>query len=300
MSLSNHHHHQNKNKNLGITIALNLVITIAQAIGGFISGSVALLSDAVHNFSDVLSLVISYLAHKLSHREASEKYTFGQKRSEIMAAFFNSATLIVLSFFIIYQAIMHLIASSIVVADYVIYLALLSIFVNGISVLLIKKDADHSINMKSAYLHLFSDMLTSIAVLFGGLAMKYFQWYWIDPIFSFGIAIYLLYLSWDILKISVKILMQHTPENIDLHEIVHQIEQIKGIKNLHHIHIWQLNDHDIMFESHVDLDQNYLMSDFEIITVKIKTILQNQGITHSTLQPEFEVDDNKDLIHSHH
>jgi cobalt-zinc-cadmium efflux system protein len=293
-----HHHHETSGKNLGITIVLNLVITIAQIIGGLISGSMALISDATHNFSDVISLIISWVAQKLAKKEATEKQTFGRKRSEIMAAFINSSTLIILSVFILFEALQRLFTNSIIKADWVIWLAVLSIAVNGVSVLFIQKGAKESINMKAAYLHLFSDMLTSIAVLLGGLAMKYLQWYWVDPIFSIAIAIYLLYMSWDIFITSIRILMQYTPEGIDVKQIAEEISNIEGIKNLHHVHIWQLNDHDIMFESHIDLDKDIPISGFEEIMKKIEPVLHKYDIHHFTLQPEFNVDDNKEIIHN--
>jgi len=297
MNHHHHHHHHHSGKDLGYTIVLNLTITIAQIIGGLISGSMALISDATHNFSDVISLVISWVAQKLSKKEATEKQTFGRKRSEIMAAFINSSTLIILSVFILFEASQRLFSDHIIKAEWVIWLAILSIVINGLSVLFIQKEAKKSMNMKSAYLHLFSDMLTSIAVLIGGLTMKYLHWYWVDPIFSIAIAIYLLYMSWDIFKTSIRILMQYTPEGIDVNQIAHKITEIDGIKNLHHVHIWQLNDHDIMFESHVDLDNNIRISDFESIMENIDNVLHKFDIHHFTLQPEFNVNDSKEIIH---
>jgi len=295
-----HHHHKASGKNLAITILLNVTITIAQLIGGLISGSMALISDAIHNFSDVISLIISYIANRLARVKANNKQTFGRKRSEIMAAFFNSATLIILSIFIIIKAMQRFLTSQPIKADWVIWLAVLSIAVNGLSVLFIQKDAKKSINMRSAYLHLFSDMLTSIAVLVGGLTMKYLQWYWVDPIFSIGIGIYLLYMSWQIFSTSIKILMQYTPEGIDVDEIIKEVERIDGIKNLHHIHIWQLNDHDIMFESHLDVEDNIKISEFENILSKVHSKLHEFNIEHITIQPEFIRDDNKEAIRKHH
>ena len=301
MSHSHHHHHPSPTgRNLGITIALNVIITVAQLIGGLISGSMALISDATHNFSDVISLIISYVANKLSKKKAGEKNTFGYKRSEIMAAFFNSATLIILSVFILYEAIQRLIASDTIIdAQWVVYLALLSIVVNGLSVLFIMNDAKHNMNMRSAYLHLFSDMLTSVAVLAGGFAMMYLEWYWVDAVFSIGIAIYLLFLSWDIFKTSIRILMQFTPEGIDVKEVAFKISEIENVKNVHHVHIWQLNDHEIMFESHVDLSRDIPVSKFEDILIQIKEVLADFHITHATIQPEYEVNCDKEIIHLH-
>ncbi|HEB62697.1 MAG TPA: cation transporter, partial [Bacteroidetes bacterium] len=167
---------------------------------------------------------------------------------------------------------------------------------NAFSVLLIKKDAEDNMNIRSAYLHLFSDMMTSIAVLAGGLMMKYFNWYWVDPVISIIISLYLIYLSIDILKESLKIIMEFTPGDIDLETIVTEVENIEGIKNIHHLHIWQVNEHDIMLEAHIDLKNDVSITDFEQILDKIKTGLAVHNINHVTIQPEYNIDDNKDVI----
>lgn len=243
-------------------------------------------------------MLVSYFANKLSKRKATENSTFGFKRSEIFAAFFNSTTLIVLAIFILVEAVKRLINPAPISADWVIYLALLSILVNGASVLFIKSDAEKNINMKSAYLHLFSDMLTSIAVLIGGLAMKYLQWFWVDAVFSIAIAVYLLYLSWDIFKTSLKIMMQFTPDGIDIPLIVAELEKINGIKNIHHVHIWQLSEHEIMFEAHADMEADVPISRFDEMLDIIGDTLHPFDIEHYTIQPEFSVNDNKNVIHN--
>ncbi len=292
-----HHHHEVEGKNLFFTILLNAGISLAELIGGVISGSISLISDAIHNFSDVISLIVSYIANKLSKRDATEKQTFGYKRSEIIAAFLNSATLIILAVFILFEAVERFINPVEISSNLVIWLALGSIVVNGLSVLFIKKDAEGNMNMKSAYLHLFGDMMTSIAVLIGGILMKYFHIYWIDPVFSILIAIYLLYLSWDIFKSSLKIMMQFTPEHIDIKVIAKEVAKIKDVKNLHHIHIWQINEHDIMFEAHIDMENDVKITDFERILKSVEDYLHDKyEIHHVTLQPEFLVDDNKNFI----
>jgi len=163
-------------------------------------------------------------------------------------------------------------------------------------VFFIKKDDKANINMKSAYLHLLGDMMTSIAVLIGGLLMKYYEVYWIDPILSIVIAFYLIYISWGIFRTSLKIMMQFTPENIDVKIISKELCKIKGIKNIHHVHIWQINDHDIMFEAHTDLMHDVKISEFEQILEETKLILSHYDIHHVTLQPEFSVDDSKDIV----
>lgn len=291
------HHHEVSGKNLGLAVLLNVGITLAQAIGGIISGSMALLSDAAHNFSDVLSLIISYIANRLAKRGATEKQTFGFKRSEILAAFINSATLIIISVIILIEAIQRLVNPIPISANLVIYLAIAGILVNGVSVLFIRKDSQENMNMKSVYLHLFGDMLTSVAVLLGGIAMKYLQWFWTDSVFSMAIAFYLLYMSWGIFRSTLRIIMQFTPDDIDIQKIVREIEDIGGVKNIHHIHVWQINEHDLMLEAHIDVSDDMKVSSFEKILDQIKTVLSNYNIDHLTIQPEFTVDDNKQIIH---
>ncbi len=297
MKESEHNHREVSSKNLGLTILLNLCITLAQAIGGVISGSMALLSDAAHNFSDVLSLIISYIANRLAKREATGKQTFGFRRSEILAAFINSATLIIISVIILFEAVQRLFDPVPVSATLVIYLAIAGILLNGVSVLFIRKDSKKNLNMKSVYLHLFGDMLTSVAVLSGGIAMKYLHWYWTDSVFSMAIAIYLLYMSWGVVRSSIRIIMQFTPEEVDVHNIVNEIENIQGVKNIHHIHVWQINEHDLMFEAHIDISEDMKVSGFEKILDQIKAVLIHHNIDHSTIQPEFTVDDSKQIIY---
>jgi len=297
MNETEHSHHEVSSKNLGLAILLNVGITLAQAIGGIISGSMALLSDAAHNFSDVLSLIISYLANRLAKREATKKETFGFRRSEILAAFINSATLIVIAILIMAETIKRLINPVEISADWVIYLAIAGILVNGVSALFIRKGSQDNMNMKSAYLHLFTDMLTSLAVLLGGLAVKFLHWNWTDGVFSIAIAVYLLFMSWGIFRSSLRIIMQFTPESIDIKEIADKIEKVPGVKNIHHVHVWQINEHDLMFEAHLDLNNDINISKFEKILEEIKVLLDKYNINHTTIQPEFTVDDNKQIIH---
>lgn len=291
-----HHHHEVSGKGLWWTILLNMAITLAEGIGGLISGSMALISDATHNFSDVLSLIISYVANRLTLRKATSAQTYGYKRSEILAAFINSTTLIVLAIFIMVEGIQRFFVSETIDAQWVIWLAVASILVNGLSVLIIRNDAKGNMNIRSSLLHLFSDMMTSVAVLLGGLAMKYLQWYWIDALFSILIALYLLYSSWDILKSSLKIMMQFTPDDVNVDDLVANISKISGIKNMHHVHLWQIDEHDMMLEAHVDMEKDFVISEFEKILEKIKQVLDGYNIHHINIQPEFSVSDNKQII----
>jgi cobalt-zinc-cadmium efflux system protein len=291
------HKHEVKGNNLILSILLNLLITIAQVIGGIISGSLALISDALHNFSDVLSLVFSLVAHKLSRRKASLNNTFGYKRAELIAAFINAITLIIVAFFLIYEASSRLFHPEPIKSGLVIWLALLGIVVNGGSVLLLKKDSEHNLNMKSAYLHLLTDMMASVAVLVGGLLMKFYGWFWVDSIMTLLIASYLIYVSYDLIKSATKMLMLFTPDYIDIKEIVREVHKIKGVNKLHHIHVWHLNDEELHLEAHLDCSEDIKMSEFNILLEKIETVLYNEfKINHINIQPEFKKEDPKDFI----
>lgn len=292
------HKHEVEGKSLIYSILLNLVITIAQIIGGILSGSLALISDAVHNFSDVMSLLFSLIANKLSKRKASIDQTFGYKRAELIAAFVNAITLIIVALFLIYEASIRFLNPQPIQSTLVIWLALLGIFVNGSSVLLLKKDAEHNLNMKSAYLHLFTDMMASIAVLIGGVLMKFFGWFWVDSLMTVLIALYLIYVSYDLIKSSTKMLMLFTPDHIDIKEIVREVHKIEGVNKLHHIHVWHLNDDELHLEAHLDCTFDIKMSDFNALLLQIEHVLYEQfHINHINIQPEFnKEEDSKDFI----
>jgi len=293
-----HNHSHLSGKNLFISILLNSIITVAQLIGGFISGSLSLISDAVHNFSDVISLVISYIANVLTRKKKqTSRQTFGYKRAEIIAAFINSTTLVVIAIVLGIEAVNRFNDPQIIDSNLVIWLAILGIAVNGFSVLLLKNDAAHNLNMKSAYLHLLTDMLTSVAVLIGGLLMKYYSIFWVDALLTLIISFYLIYVSWSVLLESIKILMLFAPKHIKINDVVAEVEKIEGIRNIHHVHLWQLNDHDCHFEAHIEFKNDINLSDFDKYCEKVEKLLMKKfHINHSNLQPEYSRDDAKEII----
>ena len=299
--MGHNHDHGNikevKGKNLLISIFLNIGITIAQIIGGLLSGSLALLSDALHNFSDVLSLLVSYIANILSKRDASLKHTFGYKRAEIVAAFVNASTLIVVAIILIIEAVQRFQNPETINSNLVIWLSIFAIIGNGLSVLLLKKDSKANLNMRSAYLHLLTDMMASVAVLVGGLLMKYYQIFWVDSLLTLAIALYLIVVGYDLLKSATKVLMLFTPNDLALEDIAKSICTIPQIKNVHHLHVWQLNETEIHMEGHVDFNEDINLTRFEEILSEIEELVYHSyGINHVNIQPEFGKCDNKDLI----
>lgn len=304
MGHDHHHHHgighshghDRSGKNLLFSIGLNIIITASQIVGGLISGSLSLLSDALHNFSDVLSLIVSYIAVIFSKKAASPHRTFGYKRAEIIAAFVNAATLMIVAIILIKEAIIRFSEPQAIESSLVIWLSILGIAANGLSVLLLKADSKSNMNMKSAYLHLLTDMMASVAVLIGGLLMKFFQIYWIDSLLTVGIAIYLIIMGYGLLKSSFKVLMLFTPDDIEIEKIVESVKTIPGLKNMHHIHIWHLNEDEIHLEAHVDFQNDILLSEFDEKLVEIENNVKEFGINHINIQPEFEKPDNKEVI----
>ena len=292
-----HHHHDTQGRNLLWSIILNSLITLSQIIGGFFSGSLSLISDALHNFSDVVSLAVSYVANRYSKRRASFDKTFGYKRAEIIAAFVNASSLIIVAVYLIYEAIIRFFQPKTIESGLVIWLALLGILVNGFSVLLLRKGSKDNMNLRSAYLHLFTDMAASIAVLVGGVLMKYFQWFWVDSILTVLIAAYLLVMGFGLWKSAFRVLMLFSPEDVDLMELRTAISEFPGIKNIHHIHIWQLNEKENHLEAHIDFYEDITLSEFDKILNEVEKVLFDRfGINHVNIQPEYQKDDAKDII----
>lgn len=292
-----HHHDELKGRNLLFSILLNIVITVSQVVGGLISGSLSLLSDALHNLSDVVSLIISYVASMLSKKKASNNRTFGYKRAEVVAAFVNAATLIIVALYLVKEAIERFLHPVAIESGIVVWMALLGIIANGLSVLLLKKHSEGNLNMKSAYIHLLTDMLASVAVLAGGLLMKFFQIYWVDAALTFAIAVYLIYVGYDLLRGSTRMLMLFTPETLNIDDIISEVHKIKSVQKLHHIHVWNLNDDEVHLEAHLDFNENINLLRFNEILCEIEIVLKEKfGINHINIQPEFKKEDEKDYI----
>lgn len=295
--MSLNHSHIQRDRNLLISIFLNIGITSAQIVGGLISGSLSLLSDALHNFSDVISLIISFIASKLSRKKASFNKTFGYKRAEVLAAFVNAIALILVAFFLIIEAIDRFKNPEIISSKLVIYFSLIAILGNGFSVLLLKKDANYNLNMTAAYIHLFTDMMASIAVLLGGVLMYFYSIYWIDSILTFCIAIYLIWMGYDLLLKATRILMLFTPKSIDINTIVNLVSHINYVRKLHHVHVWYLNEDELHLEGHLELNQNISVAQFDEVLIEIESLVKEKyNINHVTLQPEFNKKDPKDII----
>lgn len=286
-------------KNLFITIALNIFITIVQIIGGIISGSLSLISDAMHNFSDAVAIVITFIALRLSKRPKTPKYTFGLKRAEIIAAVLNASTLIIICFFLIREAIERLNNPNEIAGNLMLIVAVAGFVPNVIGALLLKKGSEGNLNIRAAYFHLMSDAVSSIAIIIGAIFIIAYKVYWIDPILTILIALYILIEAYKILKEAIDILMMSNIEGIDLQEIKSVVEKIEGVKNIHHIHLWKLNDNDTHFEAHIEVEDMMVSNTTEIQKIISAELHNRYEINHITLQFECELCDKLDIIAQH-
>lgn len=294
-----HNHGEHSHTNLLWATLLNFIITIAEVIGGILSNSLSLLGDALHNFSDAVAVFIAYLANKISKRKSTPTKTFGYKRIEILSALFNAVVLMVICIFLFVEAIKRFSQPQEVKGVLMFVVASIGLVANLIGVFLLHKDANHNLNIKAAYLHLLGDTLSSVLVIISGILIIYFKWYWIDPLITIAIGLYILKETFQILKETINILMQFAPDDIDIFEIQKDIETIPQVQNVHHVHVWRLTDHQVHFECHIDLESDLLQSESDSIQQKIKELLSNKfKITHSTIQFEFNCNCNKQLIDS--
>lgn len=283
-----HPHHIRSNRLLWATL-LNFAIAIAQVIGGILSNSLSLLSDAVHNIGDGLAVLLAYMANLISRRPSNERKTFGYKRVEILAAFLNALFLVVISFFLIYHAILRVMHPERVEGRLMLIVAVAGLIANLIAAFILKADSKQNINVRAAYLHLVADTLSSVAVIIGAILIYHYDIFWIDPIITILISVYILKETWTILRQAVDILMQSTPAGIHLKEITEGIERIPGVQNVHHVHAWSLDDQSIHFECHVALDHDFRTAESKLVHQSISALLKEKYlISHITIQFEFE------------
>lgn len=264
---------------------LNATITITEIIGGIVSGSLSLLSDAMHNFSDTLSIVISYVANRIGSKPKDEKKTFGYKRAEILAAFINSLVLTVISVFLIYEAIERFLNPQGIETGVMLIVALIGLLANLFSVILLQKDSKKSMNIKSSYLHMLSDTLSSVGVILGGLLIRFWNITWVDPLITALIALYIFKEAIEILKESINILMQSSPD-LDYMAIIKEVEVMEHVNNMHHVHAWRMDEENIFFEAHIDIEDMTLSNAQGILQTIEELLLDHYHIHHVTLQIE--------------
>ncbi|WP_457640518.1 cation diffusion facilitator family transporter [Persephonella sp.] len=281
---------------LFIVIILNLLIVISQIIFGIYAHSLALITDAVHNFQDVISLIIAFVAAIFMSKKPTERMTFGYLRSEAMAGFINSAFLIGAVVLIIISSIERLFYPQNVDSIYVIIVGFIAFVINALSAYFLglhkhdKDDHEHEdLNIKAAYLHLLSDAGISLGVVAGGVLIYLFGIHWIDPFISILFSLYIFKETYPILKKTYLILMESVPPYIDPKELEGLIKkECKDIIEIHDLHVWALSSKDVYFTAHIVLSPSVTLEEFDEKITKISKILIEKGINHVTIQPETE------------
>jgi cobalt-zinc-cadmium efflux system protein len=294
-----HHHQEVNEKNLLVATLLNLVTAVVEIAGSLLSGSLALLSDALHNLSDTFATFIAYLATIIGKREANQKKTFGYKRLEILAALINAVILIVMSVFLLKEAWSRWQNPAPINSLVMLVVGLIGLLSNLYAVLILRKDAVKSMNVRAAYIHLIGDSLSSVVVIIGSIVIRIFKIEWIDPLITVLISLYIIRSGFVILKDAVNILMQSAPDHLDLSAIKHRVEREPEVENMHHIHAWMLTDRELHLEAHIELKSDLKLSQVKHIQHDIETYLKKEnGITHITLQFEYKTNHAPSLIHT--
>jgi cobalt-zinc-cadmium efflux system protein len=279
-------------------IALNGVIVVAEVIGGLISGSLALLSDAVHNLSDVVALIIAFVARRLGTRPPSHRHTYGLGRVEVMAALFNSATILVVGTLIIRSAVTRLMHPAPILSGVMLVVAVIGLGANLFSVLLLKGHSHGDLNMRAAMLHLLQDTLSSVAVVVAALlsALKYGPY--LDPIVSILVVALVLLSGWRLLRDATRVLLEGTPAGLDLEALRRDVQDLIPGCDLHHLHVWELRPDERILTAHLRVADGPL-SGTDGVLRQIRGRLQTKwGISHSTLEIETVGCGNNDLLGS--
>lgn len=278
------------------TLGLNLLIPLAQLAGGLAAGSMALISDATHNFSDFAAVLIAYFAFRIGRRGASVRHTFGYRRAEVLAALIQVALLAAASAVIILEALDRLRHPTAVEGGIVMGLAALGVAGNGLSAWLLHRDARHSLNVRGTFWHMVGDMLTSVAVLVGGAILTVRPWYWIDPLLSFAIVVFILRNAWSIARDSGLILMNSTPRGLDLESVQRHLEGIPGVRGVHYLHAWSLASSGIAFSCHVVVPDQTVSRTEALAETLRRELRERFGIDHPVFQFETAACGNGDLL----
>lgn len=285
-----HHHHEVDEKSvklLLISFIINMVLSVVELVGGVLSASVALIGDALHNTSDAFSILIAVIAFKIGQKKATAKYTYGFKRAEIIGGFVNLILLFISGCYLLIEGIWRLIQPEPISGMLIVIVSVLALAVDTATAKISHHHAEHNTNMKMVFLHNLADALGSVGVIVSGLCVMWFGIYWVDGIVAICIALYMIVQAVLSFPNIVNILMNAAPDNVDLVVLEREILKIKGVKGVHHIHLWRVNEHESSLECHVGVCKG--KGD---VLAEIKTVLAEQfHITHSTIQVESDCAD---------
>ncbi len=287
----NHHHHAPKitslNRAFIIGIILNFGYVIFQIVVGFRINSLSLLSDALHNFADVVALALSLLAFKLASVKATDKYTFGYKKASILVALFNALVLLVSVGAIGYEAILRFFNPEPQQGLTIAIVSGVGIIINGVSAFQFFRDKDSDLNVKSAFAHLAADAVVSLGLVLGGILIYYTGWIWIDPVLSLIVALVIIWGTWSLMKDTLRLSLNGVPNDIDLQKVKEEILESPEVASVHHIHVWAMSTTENALTAHVVLKQVIDLQEITKLKKRIKHHLEHVNVHHATL--EFEV-----------
>ncbi|MFD1851458.1 cation diffusion facilitator family transporter [Oceanobacillus bengalensis] len=292
-----HTHHANK-KALMISFIIITTYMIIEAIGGFLTNSLALLSDAGHMLSDAISLGVGLLAFTLGEKVADYSKTYGYKRFEILAAVFNGVTLIIIALFIFYEAFHRFTNPPEVASTGMLVIGFIGLLVNILVawILLRGGDTKENLNLRAAFLHVIGDMLGSVGAVVAALVIMFFGWGWADPLASVIVALLVLVSGWRVTKDAVQVLMEGTPKNIEIKEIISIIESTPEIDSIHDLHVWSITSGQNALSCHAVVDNNLSIQECQALLRTIEHKLEHKGIGHVTIQMESAEHSHEDSI----
>ncbi len=282
-----HNHHtlnaESLNKAFIWGIALNAAFVIVEFVLGFISGSLGLVSDAGHNLGDTASLILALFALTLASKAPTSNYTYGLSKGTILVSLVNAVILMVAVVLIIIECIEKFANPQPVNGNFIIIVAAVGVIINGVTAWLFVKDKDKDLNVKGAYLHMAMDALVSVGVVVSGVLIKFTGWYIIDPIIGLIVAVIIVVSTWDLLKDSLRLVLDGVPEGIDVEQIKSAIQEIEGVEDCHHLHIWALSTTQNAMTAHIVVKEG---ADPEKVKHNIKQKLESYNINHATIETE--------------
>ena len=287
-----HDHHHHSSNNIKVAFFLNFAFTILEIIGGLYVNSIAIISDAIHDLGDTISLGTSWYLEEISHKKSNKKFSFGYKRFSLLGALINSIILIIGSLYVITEAVGRILEPEHTDAKGMIFFAVIGVLVNGYAAW--KLSSGKTMNEKVASWHLVEDVLGWVAVLVVGIILNFKDIHYLDPALSLLITIYILWNVFIRLKQTLFIFLQGVPEDLDINEIESKILNIDFVNSIHHMHVWSLEGEHNVFTAHVKIDDNSNLNNFKKVKFDVKDILKEYKFEHYTVEVEFN-DENCDL-----
>lgn len=285
-----HQHHHDKESSDGrlvAAVAVNVLLTVAQIVGGIAAGSLALIADALHNLNDAASLGLALLARRIARKPADRRRTFGYRRAELIGALINVTTLIIVGLYLVYEAVWRLFEPQVIGGWVVVIVASVALIVDAVTVMLTYTMSRGSLNVKAAFVHNVADALASVGVIAAGVLIILYQWYWVDLVMTLAISGYILWQGAVMMRATIRPLMDSVPPDVDLDALVAAMEAIAPVLDVHHVHVWQLDEHHRALEAHVVVAEADL-AQMESVKRRLKQMLRERfGIGHATL--EFDV-----------